>query len=98
MTIKAFIVLFTIGSLVSSLFTQALKKGFKEMPSNLLAFLSALVVGVGGMIAFYIINDVIFTLQNLLYTMLMAVCIWMGSMVGYDKVLQLIKQISEADL
>lgn len=98
MTIKIFIVLFTIGSLVSSLFTQALKRGFKDAPSNILALLSALIVGAGGMICYYIINDVVFTLQNLVYTFLMAVCIWMGSMVGYDKIMQLLSQISEEDL
>ena len=85
MTIKIFIILFTIGSLVSSLFTQALKKGFKDTPSNILALLCAVVVGAGGMICYYIINEVVFTFQNLIYTVLMAVCIWMGSMVGYDK-------------
>lgn len=95
MTIKLFIVLFTIGSLISSLLTQAVKKAFPDTSSNILALCSAFFVGVLGMIAYYIINAVVFTPTNIIYIVLMSLCIWLESMCGYDKVMQLLSQIRE---
>ena len=93
MTIELFLYLFTIGSAVSSLITQAWKKTFDELPSNFIALGSAIIVGVGGMSATYIIIGMSFDTNNIVCMILMAICIWVGSMVGYDKVVQLIKQI-----
>ena len=97
MTIKLFIVLFTIGSMFSSLFTQALKKAFANISSNVLALYGAVIVGGFGMIGYYVINAIDFTPTNIIYAVLMVICIWMGSMVGYDKVLQLIAQVTGED-
>ena len=41
MTIELFMFLFTIGSVASSLLTQAMKKAFKNLSSNMLALASA---------------------------------------------------------
>lgn len=92
MTVNLFIYLFTLGSAASSLLTQAVKKSFDEVPSNLLALFSAIVVGVGGTAVAYSFLGIPFVLNNVLCMILMGVCIWVGSMVGYDKIVQLIKQ------
>lgn len=93
MTIELFIIMLTVGGTLSSLITQALKKAFDELSSNVIAIADAAIVGIGGMIIAYILMDIPFTLQNVVCIPLMAVCIAVGSMVGYDKVVQTLKQI-----
>lgn len=93
MTIELFIIMLTVGGTLSSLITQALKKAFDELSSNVIAIADAAIVGIGGMIIAYILMDIPFTLQNIVCIPLMAVCIAVGSMVGYDKVIQTLKQI-----
>lgn len=93
MNITLFITLFTIGSMVSSLLTEALKKSFKDMSTNIIALIDAGVVGILGTAGAYILMGVPLTLPNIVCLILMVFCIWIGSMVGYDKVLQTISQI-----
>lgn len=93
MTIELFIFLFTIGSSAASLLTQALKKAFKNLSSNMLALVSALVVGIGGTMAAYILMDIVIDLKSIVCVPLMALCIWLGSMLSYDKLLQTISQL-----
>lgn len=92
MTITLFLTLFTLGSAVSSLLTEALKKSL-TLSCNLIALIDALVVGIAGTSAAYVLMNVEFTLQNIICIALMTVCIWVGSMLGYDKVMQTISQI-----
>ena len=93
MTIELFMFLFTVGSLASSLLTQALKKAIKDLSSNITALISALAIGVGGTLAAYILLNVELNAKNIICLVLMAACVWVGSMVGYDKVLQTIAQM-----
>jgi len=97
MTVSLFISLFTIGSMVSSLLTEALKKAFKSIATNIIALVDAVVVGCFGTLSAYVLMGVEWSLTNLVCLFLMAFCIWIGSMVGYDivktKVLQTISQI-----
>ena len=93
MTIAIFLYIFTIGSLASSLLTEALKKSFKNISTNLIALVNAAIVGVLGTIAAYILMGVEWTAQNIVCLVLMVACVWIGSTVGYDKVLQTILQV-----
>lgn len=93
MTIDLFIYLFTIGSAVSSLLTQAVKKALPNVSSNILALVDSVAVGIIGTVFAYILLDITFTAKNIVSIVLMAVCIWIGSMLGYDKVTQTIKQL-----
>ena len=95
MTLTLFLTLLTTGSLVSSLLTEALKKGFKDISTNIIALINAAVVGLLGTIAAYILLSVPFNPQNITCLILMIVCVWLGSMVGYDKVVQTIAQIKK---
>lgn len=98
MTFMLFITLFTIGSLVASLLTEALKKAFDEAricySSNLIALIMAIVVGVAGMMAAYVILNVPFDAVGIICIAFMALAIWVGSMIGYDKVKQLLEQLN----
>lgn len=93
MTIQLFIFLFTIGSAVSSIFTEALKKALKDISSNIIALINACVVGILGTFSAYILMGIEFTLPNVICIALMTLCIWVGSMVSYDKVMQTLAQI-----
>ena len=92
MTINLFMFLFTIGAAASLLLTQAMKKAFKEVSSNILAAGDAVIVGIGGTVAAYIILEIEFNAKNVVCIPLMGLCVWVGSMVSYDKVLQTIRQ------
>lgn len=98
MTTALFIVLATICCAVSILFTEGIKIWFKnankEYSANLIALINALVVGCGGTAIAYVFMGIAFTLPNILCLALMAGVVWLGSMVGYDKVMQLITQIA----
>lgn len=93
MTIELFIYLFTIGSVASSLLTQALKKSFTDISNNMLALISAVIVGLIGTCSAYILMGILFDLKNVVCIILMTICVWVGSMVGYDKVIQTLAQI-----
>jgi hypothetical protein len=92
MTIEVFIFLFTIGSVISSLLTEAMKKAFKNISANVLAAANALIVGVGGTSSAFILMDIEYNAKNVVCVILMSVCIWIGSMVGYDKIKQTLEQ------
>lgn len=93
MTFNMFIAFLTIGSLVSSLLTEAVKKSFQNIATNVIALINAVVVGLVGTIIEYILFGIELNLKNIICIVLMMFCMWMGSMVGYDKVMQTILQI-----
>lgn len=92
MTIELFMFLFTAGSMAASLLTQAMKKAFLSMPSNVIALGSSLIVGLGGTICSFILLEIPFVAKNIVCIILMPLCIWVSSMVSYDKVMQTIAQ------
>lgn len=93
MTIELFMFLFTIGSAVSSLLTQALKQTVQNIASNVVALFSSFAVGGLGTIFAYILMDVPFNPKNIVCIVLMVVCMFIGSTVGYDKVRQTLEQV-----
>lgn len=93
MTIELFLFLFTIGSLVSSLLTEALKKLNKTLSTNIIALIDAVMVGLGGTISAYVLMGIAWTPVNIVCMILMTFCIWIGSMIGYDKVMQTLAQL-----
>ena len=101
MTITLFLTILTIGAAVSGLLTQAIKKFAEnakiQYSSNVIALLNAIAVGGAGTAFAYALLAIPFTASNLVCWALMIVCIWIGSMVGYDKVIQLIKQITNGN-
>ena len=98
MTITMFMMLITICSIVSSFLTQGVKQWFqnagKAYSANVLALINAAVVGCGGSIVSYILMNIPFNASNITCIVLMTVATWLGSMIGYDKVMQLIAQIT----
>ena len=98
MTVTMFILLIAVCSAVSSLLTEGIKawckNANKNYSANLIALINAVVVGCGGTAVAYILMGIAFTLSNIVCLILMSAAVWLGSMVGYDKVVQLITQIT----
>lgn len=100
MTVNLFIILITLGAAVASLLTEAIKTAFsnagKNCSPNMIALINSVIVGGLGTILSYILIGIPFTVNNVICIPLMMLCIWVGSMVGYDKIIQLIQQIGGA--
>lgn len=97
MTVEIFLVLLTALSIVTSLLTEGMKKVLDSLKvkyaSNILALCVAVVVGGAGTAIFYLWNDYQWTTLNIICIFLMMCANWLGAMLGYDKVMQAIKQI-----
>lgn len=98
MTLALFMALLVIFALAVSLITEAVKKFLDDAgvmySANLVVLIIAIIVGVGGTALAYIFMGIAFTPPNIVCMVLMAVAVWVGAMVGYDKVLQMIEQMS----
>lgn len=97
MTVETFLILLTILSLITSLFTQGFKKLLDSLEvkyaSNILVLVVAIVVGGAGTVVFYMWNDIAWTSLNIIIIFLMMCANWLGAMLGYDKVIQTIAQL-----
>ena len=101
MSTTLFITMFTVGAAASALLTEVVKKFYanagKECSPNVIAFVDAVVIGAGGTAVVYMLMNIPWTVNNIICLILMTVCVWIGSMIGYDKVVQLLKQIEEKE-
>lgn len=97
MTITLFITLLVVLAVAVSLLTEAVKKFFENTnftySSNLVVLILSIVVGIFGTAMAYIPLGIAFTPPNIVCMVLMAVAVWVGSMLGYDKVIQMVEQI-----
>jgi hypothetical protein len=94
-TTTLFLTLLTILSVISSLFTEALKKTLpKKFSSTLLVLIVAIVVGWGGCAIAYILMGIPFTVVTVTSLVIMAPAVWLGATLGYDKVMEVVKQIT----
>ena len=97
MTITLFMTLLAIFAVAVSLLTEAVKKFLdnakKDYSSNVVVLIVSLIVGAGGTALIYVFLGIAFTTPNILCIGLMALAVWVGAMVGYDRVLQTIEQI-----
>ena len=93
MTLALFMSLLTILSLVSSLITQAIKANFKVTKPTLVVGIIAAIVGWGGGAAAYTLMHVPFDTQSIICLVLLAPAVWLSATLGYDKVMEVIKQI-----
>lgn len=99
MTVALFVSILTIGAAASSLLTQAVKKWYenqkKDYSSNVIALINAVIIGCGGTAVTYMLAGISWSVNNIICMIIMGICVWIGSMIGYDKVLQLVKQLGD---
>lgn len=97
MTVTMFMALLVILSTVTALCTEAVKCFIEgvggKYASNLVVLVVSIIVGIGGTATAYIFMEIPFILPNIICMVLMAVAVWVGSMVGYDKILQMMEQV-----
>lgn len=102
MTLALFIALLVILAVVVSLITEAVKKFLQDAgikySANVVVLIVAIIVGAGGTALVYLFMGIPFTPPNIVCMVLMAVAVWVGSMVGYDKVIQMLEQLKDLKL
>lgn len=98
MSVTLFITILTIGGAVTALLTEAIKKMYANMNKayspNIIALINAIVVGCGGTAVVYMLMDIPWEVNNIICMVLMAIAVWIASMLGFDKVLQTVTQIA----
>jgi len=101
MSVTLFITILTIGGMVTALITEAIKKMYanmnKQYSANIIALVNAIVVGCGGTAVVYMLMGIPWSVNNIICLVLMAIAVWIASMLGFDKVLQTVKQIAAID-
>ena len=94
MTVEIFLTLLVFLSTATSLATEAFKKLVgNKIPYNILVLIIAMIVGCVGVYVYYILNNIEINSINIIYLVLMGIANWIGAMVGYDKIKQLINQM-----
>lgn len=94
MTVEIFLTLLVFFSTATSLATEAFKKLVgNKIPYNILVLIIAMIVGCVGVYIYYILNNIEINSINIIYLVLMGIANWIGAMVGYDKIKQLINQM-----
>lgn len=96
MSISLFVSIFVGGGLVTMLLTQSIKqfyynRGAQASP-NVIALINALVVGGLGTAFAYMLLSIPWTVNNILCLVAMIILVWMGSMIGYSKILETFQQ------
>lgn len=96
MSVSLFISIFVGGGLVNILLTQAIKQFYynrgSEASPNMIALIDAIVIGGLGTAFVYMLMGIDWTVNNVLCLIAMIVLVWMGSMIGYSKIIQTIQQ------
>lgn len=95
MTTTMFLILLSAFSVVSSIVTEGIKNITLDkvnLSYNIIALVTALIVGSGGTAVYYQLNTISFTVNNIIYMVLMGLASGLVSMVGFDKVKQTIEQ------
>ena len=102
MTLTIFMTLLIILAVCVSLITEAVKKFLDDAgakySANIVVLIVALLVGAGGTALMYLFMGIAFTPPNIVCMVLMAVAVWVGAMVGYDKVIQMMEQLKNLKL
>ncbi len=97
MNTTTFLILLSVFASLSSLVTEGVKHIAADkanLPYNLLALISALIVGSVGTAVYYYLNAIPFTVSNILYMILMGLAGGLASMVGFDKIRQALEQVN----
>ena len=96
MNTTMFLILLSAFSVLSGLVTEGIKNIAADevnLPYNIVAIVIALTIGGCGTAIYYQLNDILFTVNNTIYLILMGLASGLVSMVGFDKVKQAIEQI-----
>lgn len=91
MSVQIFLTLLLAFSTISSLVTETIKKAFSTN-GNITAFIVSIIVGLLGTLVYYKLSVIDFTINNIIYAILMGIAASLTSQVGYDKVKETIQK------
>ena len=97
MNTTIFLILLSAFSVLSSLVTEGIKNIAADrvnLSYNLVALAAALIIGSGGTGVYYQLNAIPFTVNHVIYMVLMGLASGLTSMVGFDKVKQAVAQLT----
>lgn len=92
MTVEIFLALLLGFSTLASLVTETIKKLFSA-DGNITAFIVAIIVGLVGTLLYYQLGNIDFTVDNIIYAVLMGLASSLVSQIGYDKIKEAIQKI-----
>ena len=97
MSISLFISLFVACAAMTGLLTQAIKQFYYNRNSdaspNVIALANAFIIGGLGTAFAYMLMGIPWTVNNILCLIAMIILVWMGSMIGYAKIIETISQL-----
>ena len=91
MTVEMFLALLLGLSTLASLITEAIKKIFNS-DGNVTSFIVAIIVGLVGTLIYYQLAAIGFSLNNIIYAVLMGLASSLVSQLGYDKIKEAIQK------
>lgn len=98
MSLAVFLIMLLIVSTFTGVATEAVKKQLDELKkkyySNLLAGIIAIVLSIAVDAAYIILTGSILNEKMAVYLIALILLSWLSAMVGYDKVMQAISQIT----
>lgn len=100
MTLEVFLILLLAISIFTSLTVEAIKTFIGDnytASSNIVAGVVAIVLSIVVGVFYCILAEVAFTTHIIIMLIALMFLSWLGSMVGYDKVIQAITQIKNKD-
>lgn len=93
MTVELFMTLLTVCAVVTSLIVEGLKRLEIFKSNNLCALVVSCLVGLFACVLAYMELGIPFTVLNTMYMFAFIVFNWLVATLGYDKVMQAVKQI-----
>lgn len=95
MTVEIFMTLLTTCAIVTSLIVEAIKQMEIFKSNNIIALVVSIIVGTFACVLTYLIMEIPFDTINIMYMIAFVVANWVSAEVGYDKMMQTIKQIKK---
>lgn len=97
MTTTIFLMLLASFSTITGLVVECIKKIVNDKANisyNITALIVALIVGTCGCSIYYQLNAIPFTINNIIYIVLMGFASALSATIGYDKIKQAISQLT----
>jgi undecaprenyl pyrophosphate phosphatase UppP len=98
MSTVSFLFLLSFFATLTGLVVEAIKKIMKDKDNrsdNLIALVTALIIGFIGTLLYYYFNNVTFEMKHLVFAILMGFASGLVAMNGYDKVKAMIEQLGK---
>lgn len=101
MSVSVFVTIFIAEAALAGLLTEAVKQWYKnagkDYSPNMIALVDSVILGALVTSGYYIMKGIPFSVNNIICLLCLIVLNWFGCMLGYDKILQLVKQLTSKE-